>query len=389
MSFFLDASVAFLSSTQCDNCEAEPANFACPKCQCSYYCNEVCLKRDLRHHILCTASLKRAQQIDEDNQMIDYILQRKITRPNRRECDINKYCITESEGDDSNSCAICFECIIDVATELELPCHHVFCSSCLHSYNIISPTDFSCPLCRASMNEHLYQYIYNNAMRLMRRADDMKSNESVKNHYLHVAREEYYRLCKLYETASDVIHPIAQWLAGQLNVQLLQLEEKFHECIINGEMLLQQSENDGIITGIRPLVDTLRCIGISQEMIGNNKESLITFRRIQDILVDIKDFDSIVDLKRQLYIDMCRLQYKNRQFTMAIHTGGMAIEINRHFAGVYEYIALSYKSKKKLKEAILIMEDALRYETPWDARNRSRLRTVYADLRKEYTSLDT
>jgi tetratricopeptide (TPR) repeat protein len=85
---------------------------------------------------------------------------------------------------------------------------------------------------------------------------------------------------------------------------------------------------------------------------------------------------------------MCRIQFKNRQFTMAIHTGKMAIDINRHYDGVYEYIALAYKAKGRWKEAIATMECALRYEIPWDKRNHQRLKALYDELTQEASLIE-
>ena len=323
--------------------------------------------------------MKRSREIDVLNVHIDRLLKRKAEKLSSHFN--HSFC-------EDKSCSICLEEILDDVIQVELPCRHAFCSPCLHSYHISTQIEFSCPLCRAQLSENLYQYIYNNAVRLIRRADDAKSKVVARDHFVLVAREEYQRLCQLFETASESIHPSAHWLARQLQVQLLCSERRYEECIEVGEALLN-SENGGFNLGVRPIVDTIRCISVCLEGLGKHKEALVSLRRIQDILIASNDQDGVVDLKRQLYMDMCRVLFKNRQFTMAIHTGTQAIVINRHFEGVYEYVALSYKAKGKWDDAITTMKKAVRYETPWDKENVKKVQEIYRKLLEEYSSISS
>eukprot|EP01036_Dinobryon_divergens_P036673 gene36673-47804_t len=58
----------------------------------------------------------------------------------------------------------------------------------------------------------------------------------------------------------------------------------------------------------------------------------------------------------------------------------MAIELDRHYEGVYKYIALSFKGLGDLDRAIWTMWKAVRYETPWDTENKSRVTELLNEL---------
>ena len=51
--------------------------------------------------------------------------------------------------------------------------------------------------------------------------------------------------------------------------------------------------------------------------------------------------------------------------------------------GVYEYLVKSYQAKDDLKTAVIMMNRAIRYESPWDARHVDGLRVQLGQLEQE------
>jgi tetratricopeptide (TPR) repeat protein len=78
------------------------------------------------------------------------------------------------------------------------------------------------------------------------------------------------------------------------------------------------------------------------------------------------DFEHYTDTIRNFYQNLSRCFYHIGDYKMSIQMGDAAVTMNRHYDGVYKYIALSYKGMEYLDAAIATMRKAKRYETPWD-----------------------
>jgi tetratricopeptide (TPR) repeat protein len=78
-----------------------------------------------------------------------------------------------------------------------------------------------------------------------------------------------------------------------------------------------------------------------------------------------------VPQERHCYMQLIRCYYELGDYKRAIRAGGRAIQMNRHFPGVHEYVAKAYKAKDDgdPTEAIRLMRRAVLYETPWDTEN--------------------
>ena len=76
-----------------------------------------------------------------------------------------------------------------------------------------------------------------------------------------------------------------------------------------------------------------------------------------------------VPQQRQCYMNMTKCYYNLQDYTRAIYAGELALHMNRHYAGVHEYVAKANKAKGNMEEAQRTMQRAVLYETPWDTDN--------------------
>ena len=76
-----------------------------------------------------------------------------------------------------------------------------------------------------------------------------------------------------------------------------------------------------------------------------------------------------VPQQRQCYMNMTKCYYNLQDYTRALYAGELALHMNRHYAGVHEYIAKANKAKGNMEEAQRTMQRAVLYETPWDTKN--------------------
>jgi tetratricopeptide (TPR) repeat protein len=86
---------------------------------------------------------------------------------------------------------------------------------------------------------------------------------------------------------------------------------------------------------------------------------------------------------RRTVMGLARCAYELKVFDKAIAASDWAIEMNRHFPGVYKYKALAEKAMGDLDAAIVTMNRAVLYETPWDEENRQKALSLYDELLAE------
>jgi tetratricopeptide (TPR) repeat protein len=98
---------------------------------------------------------------------------------------------------------------------------------------------------------------------------------------------------------------------------------------------------------------------------SSNESSIMT--DVLNIPVSLRTLT--VPQERHCYMQLIRCYYELGDHDRAIRAGGYAIAMNRHFPGVYEYVAKARKAKGDLAEAIQLMRRSVLYETPWDEEN--------------------
>ena len=73
------------------------------------------------------------------------------------------------------------------------------------------------------------------------------------------------------------------------------------------------------------------------------------------------------------------------EYDKAVVAAEAAIELNRHYQGVYQPLVKCYLDQGQLDVAILWMRKAVAYEAPWDAAHTAKLTKQLVDLRSHHT----
>jgi hypothetical protein len=68
---------------------------------------------------------------------------------------------------------------------------------------------------------------------------------------------------------------------------------------------------------------------------------------------------------RQVWMGLSHCTYELGQYEKSIHSGTMAIEMNRHFPHIHKYVALSHLASGNRALAIKTLKHAVLYEAPW------------------------
>ena len=96
--------------------------------------------------------------------------------------------------------------------------------------------------------------------------------------------------------------------------------------------------------------------------------------------------DSTPPEQRAVFMGLSRCAYYLGVYDKSIAGADAALEMNRHFPDVHKYKALSLKAQGKLEEALMTMNRAVLYETPWDDRHRAEVIAMYEELKQELDS---
>ena len=88
-------------------------------------------------------------------------------------------------------------------------------------------------------------------------------------------------------------------------------------------------------------------------------------------------------MQRQFFHDMSHCLYEAGDYDRAIMAAEIAIDLNRHFENVYEYLVKSYQAKGDLSAAIVMMKRAVRYDSPWDKDRQEVLRGKLREMEME------
>lgn len=353
--------------TPCDSCNSEGALLRCSKCKCSYYCSSTCQRNDWKKHkIQCAGIQKTIADYDKINQKLD---------------------IFAAKYQDASfaTCSICYE-PMEGLQKVQLPCHHIFCMSCMagHSNHRVA-MEFSCPLCRQELsNESLYQQLYSNACGLLSQALRVNPRHSkpLRLYYAHLALEEFHRLQALLQvmkTASNKINTI--WMIQELEVKILTACEEFQTAKPLAEHLLDDPlypKQD-----IHLSAELIFCLSECYIQTGQAEESL---QRLFALFGTISDPAAYTKEIRSLYQHLTETLYLVGRYDQAISIGSAAVEMNRHFDGVYEFIWKAYWASNQRDQAVATIKKALRYETPWDHKNVEWLQREYEKLEAELSS---
>ena len=334
----------------------------------------------------------------------------------------------------SQECAICLnplgggedgdrneggEASTDMAPVL-IDCGHVFCIHCIraHTMNALDSMQNSidtaeqrgidrvdddeflitCPLCRQDATDValLPQLLYKNAAEFTRLAHFSQKEgraQSEVSHYCALARRELAKMTVGgYWNKKNLQQPIIQ----QLMVELSELEGNYAAAVDQGTALMLSMASDSLDT----LENTLTLMSCSLVVVkallalGQYAEAYthLTQRTNGHIKDCYAHFGADMNapqvgsrfavMQRQYYHDLSRCLYETGAYDRAILAAEIAIESNRHFENVYEYLVKSYQAKGDLPTAIVMMKRAVRYDSPWDKGRQEVLRAKLREMER-------
>ena len=182
-------------------------------------------------------------------------------------------------------------------------------------------------------------------------------------------------LVDIFLLKADAFEQLGEWFAAkEVYKDLLELPSGVPRWIIGGVMatiilgiIYVLFGIDGMaVTITKYLASSFWSGGILYE-IFRQYGSLRTKKTILSFPQELRT--PSVPQQRQCYMNMTKCYYNLQDYTRAIYAGDLALHMNRHYAGVHEYIAKANKAKGNMEEAQRTMQRAVLYETPWDTEN--------------------
>lgn len=277
-----------------------------------------------------------------------------------------------------DKCCICLE-ELSISNAFILRCNHFICNKCIfelpgkevgEEYNEECP---NCPLCRANMPKisDLLQYLYEMAAMFVQRA-----------YRLPQGSEERLQCCSAAKNqTAKMQHFLNQFPIGQLQLYLKLVDADLTVCEgldprkgleLAKELLGKKDLN--LSFRIDQLINTRDCYLMLEEF----NEALKSFTEAFKLCEP-----SMAKQSRKILHQLTRVYYELQDYEAAIMCGDSAIEMNRHYDGVYKYLALTHKSLGNIDEAISVMKRAVLYETPWDTQNVLQVKALLAELEEE------
>ena len=384
----VDVGLAFSSSmvVKCDACEAIGATSRCSACKTSVYCNSTCAKKHWKagHREVCKAWVDNRKRIEEVDLKVDTIIAR-----------------IQGLENDKETCCICLESALSIDNSFFLPCKHFLCGKCVYKlpekHHVVEDEDgdrevlrierAKCPLCRAELPEMnaWLQYLYESACELIQRANRLPKGSEERAFLCSYSSHQ----CRLLENfLLDIISekgPSNNSVAnhGRISKLLDLVLVDIRLCEGNPEACLEKAQEL-----------------LSNGSFSDNKPRRVDlFIKIGESYVELKDFEKATKLgflealklvdqtmagpSRKIYHALIQCFYELEDYTKALGCGEAAVEMNRHYDGLYKYIALSHKAVGDLDMAIDTMSDAVVYEAPWDELGRAENKRLLEELKYE------
>ena len=399
------------SFTLCDHCNKPRAMSRCTKCNTVYYCSVICQRAAYpAHKRECQAFYDSGVRIDEDRLRIIARAAKLEEETATQECAICLNPLGGGEADNASSTDMA-----PVMTE----CGHVFCIHCIRAHtmkalddasiNEARPNDartndpeflIACPLCCQDATDValLPQLLYKNAAEFTRLAHASQKGgrpPSEINRYCTLARREIAKMSVGgYWNKANMQQPLIQ----QLMVDVSELEGSYAAVVEQGTALLQSMMEKDDPKTFENILTQMECslvVGRSLMALGQFADAMTHFNEhtIKCITDCYTHFEAEVNgpqmgsrfaiLQRQFYHDLSRCLYEMGEYDRSIGAAEFAIESNRHFEGVYEYLVKSYLAKGDLPTAIIMMKRAVRYDSPWDKERQVMLRGKLREMELE------
>eukprot|EP01041_Mallomonas_annulata_P000429 gene429-767_t len=334
----------------CDVCNKDNSFLTCSACSCVYYCSKVCQKQHWKiHKPECVKRREYPKDIEQYNAKMDILVENYIA----------------SENDE---CSICLEPIGKNPFQLK-KCSHIFCYQCIE-HHMKAAGVLSCPLCRSvDVDKGVINYIHENCVMFITRSKNFCIGHPQRTHFANMARLEYDKLAA--KEFPDYLFD--SYVLVMLNADILYIEGKYDETILISKKVLEE------IKAKNYLINILLLQNIAQSYI-QKKEYVEALDFLLQQLGLMDDPNKHIKEMRNLWHNLSICFYYTGEFEKCTEVGAAAIEMNRHYEGVYKYIALSFKGLGDLDRAIWTMRKAVRYETPWDTENKSRVTELLNEL---------
>jgi tetratricopeptide (TPR) repeat protein len=365
---------------KCDKCgtliESETP-VRCAHCKLCLYCSAECQRAHLgEHRADCyswrvLASTRQGQFVAEDLQQ------------------------PSSGQKEEEECAICFE---PVAGRIEIPgCKHAFCHSCLQEWKQRNP---SCPTCRGGLPADATLVLMDEASILSIRANRKPRDSEERVLGLRAAKgkvEEALRLDPLHDQASPWRLFLGETMSslGEHAEALALVRQDFEDMMITGGS--DQRFGAGALGSLR---FRQICFMAQCEMRLDDHEAAIALleRCLSETeLQQAATAPSNTKPCRQMWSDLAESYYHSAQDDLqrgyareavdnklqrSVIASEGAINMNRHYPGVWKYLALAHEGLGNVDEAIKTLIRAQAYEEPWEPMTRENNEILLADLKR-------
>ena len=381
-------------SRECIECDAEQCDKSAPAKRCSrchtvYYCSADCQRLHWNVHKPYCIDINEMRKIVVG-----------ITKGDEG---------YDVEDVDTNvECGICLE--EKAMNPVVIPkCKHVFCFTCLETWKNVSSTNkCTCPYCRNDIvgdRELKMNRVHLNAAR----AKNKSLSSEQRNEYYDSAlsdiddmfRDDEEDLQALFTKAgilSDGRNPNA---AIEVVKKIMDINGTRVENSNRMDAILDQAQNamaigdedeaerimasaeeemnSSNISTIHGRFDVPLLLAKVYEKAGEWNESEKTYK---GILMEMHSPDIGSPIQhRKVWMGLCRCFYELGDYERAQAAGSAALEMNRHFPGAHKYIALAQKESGDLDAAIVTMNRAVLYETPWSEENMAETKNLFEELK--------
>jgi tetratricopeptide (TPR) repeat protein len=352
------------SESPCDFCNQEGAFLRCGQCYTHYYCNRECQKKHWSEHKQDCMIMKQRREI--------------ITK-----CLRELETVETSYGENAGvACAICFE-VVPTTEQIQLPCHHMFCMSCMVNYHLLNPGQLKCPLCRSEKETNLVQHTVEKASYFIQRAPFFPEESKTRHHVIQCTRREFDRLHSLIALKRFTMSKM--FYIDFAYVRLLFYEGKYDEVITRAKKLLalpqlslSQQDRTSVVVRIAQSHEKLSQYEQAYELtqvLMHDKEKELDARTLEDD--DIRDFYGV----------MIRCSYYTGEYETGLQYCFIMRKMGKYYNNLNEYASYCYRELHRWDEALAVMRKAIRYVEPWNPEMTKKYKDLYEKLLKERETL--
>ena len=393
----------------CDACGKAAPSIACERCATVYYCDASCRKNHAaEHHPDChdfaAISQRREAQVPSKEALL-----------------------LSAAGEDAinSECGICFE--EQMQQPVTLACRHAFCSTCLVAWqrqkgNLANPyqsmnpdQSHTCPVCRTETEGNVEDDLMLRARLLASRANYLKEDPDAQRDLREKALVVLNKVLEVdiphiqaYGTKAEVLNELGEYqqLVGTVEELLVINSERQEKAGVLEDMdrRIEDAMMRGDMEGVERIQQQAVAYAEEQGELGTRcgSEDVTEMRILQaEAYIELGEWETAKDIfttktpvlsmygagtpvqVRRSVMGLARCAYEMKVYDKAIAASEWAIEMNRSFPGVYKYKALAEKAMGDLDAAIVTMNQAVLYETPWDDDNRRKALALYDELLAE------